>query len=111
KIPANVWKVGIFVDDGPDTIARVALDADLDVAQLYGIAAARGIRVWRACRITDTLDPYIADDGVEAMLLDTPSQNLHGGTGQTFDWSQAKGIPKKTIIAGGLDDMNVRLAI
>src|SRR5581483_11397820 len=111
KIPANIWKVGIFVDDGPDTIARVALDACLDIVQLYGIAEARGIRVWRACRITESLEPYVGDDSIEALLLDTPSEELYGGTGKSFDWSRARGIPKKTVIAGGLNAGNVREAI
>jgi phosphoribosylanthranilate isomerase len=34
-----------------------------------------------------------------------------GGTGKTFDWSRAKGIAKKIVIAGGLDAGNVRAAI
>jgi phosphoribosylanthranilate isomerase len=45
------------------------------------------------------------------VLLDTPSDELHGGTGKTFDWPRAKGLPKKIIIAGGLDADNVRRAI
>ena len=111
KIPTQVWKVGIFVNETPETIARCVVDAGLDVAQLYGTSEALGIRVWRACRITDSLDAYIADHSIEALLVDTPSEELHGGTGKTFDWSRAKAIPKKTVIAGGLDADNVRQAI
>jgi phosphoribosylanthranilate isomerase len=45
--------------------------------------------------------------------LDAPQQSEeeYGGTGRTFDWSRAKGLPKKTIIAGGLDASNVGQAI
>lgn len=111
KIPANVWKVGIFVNETPETIARCVVDAGLDVAQLYGTSEALGVRIWRACRITDSLEPYFADDSIEALLVDTPSDELYGGTGKTFDWSRAKRIPKKTVIAGGLDAANVRQAI
>ncbi len=111
KIPAQVWKVGIFVNETPETIARCVVDAGLDVAQLYGTSEALGVRVWRACRITDALETYVADDLIEALLVDTPSDELYGGTGQTFDWSRAKAIPKKTVIAGGLDAANVRQAI
>jgi len=111
KIPAGVWKVGIFVDEKPETIARCVLDAGLDVVQLYGSAEARGIRVWRACHVTDSLDAFVQDGSVEALLVDSPSPDLFGGTGKTFDWSSAKGIAKKTIIAGGLDANNVRAAI
>jgi phosphoribosylanthranilate isomerase len=129
KIPSCVWKVGIFVNETPETIARIALDAGLDVAQLYGTAEARGIRVWRAIKATESLLAYIKDEAVkavpanepqwshandenaEAVLLDTPSDDLHGGTGTSFDWSRAKGLPKQIIIAGGLDATNVRHAI
>jgi phosphoribosylanthranilate isomerase len=111
EIPANVWKVGIFVNENPETIARCVLDAGLDIVQLYGSAEARGIRVWRACKISDSLRGFLLDDSVEALLVDSPSEDLLGGTGKTFDWSRAKGIAKKIVIAGGLDAGNVRAAI
>jgi phosphoribosylanthranilate isomerase len=111
KIPANVWKVGIFVNETRETIARIALDAGLDVAQLYGTSEARGIRIWRAIKANESLLAHVNDETAEAVLLDTPSDDLHGGTGTSFDWSRAKGIPKHIIIAGGLDASNVRRAI
>ena len=111
KLPAHVWKVGIFVNESPETIARIALDAALDVAQLYGTSQARGIRVWRAVQANESLLSHVNDATAEAVLLDTPSDDLHGGTGTSFDWSRAKGLPKHIIIAGGLDASNVRRAI
>jgi phosphoribosylanthranilate isomerase len=111
KLPASVWKVGVFVNETPEMIAKIALDAGLDVAQLHGSSEARGIRIWRAHRVTEPIQGYLLDTTVEALLLDTPSDELYGGTGCRFDWSLAKGIAKKTIIAGGLDAGNVRQAI
>ena len=111
KIPAAVWKVGIFVNETPETIARIALDARLDVAQLYGTSEARGIRVWRAIQANESLLSHINDETAEAVLLDTPSDALYGGTGTSFDWARAKGLPKHIILAGGLDATNVRRAI
>jgi phosphoribosylanthranilate isomerase len=111
KLPAHVWKVGIFVNETPETIARIVLDAALDVAQLYGTSEARGIRVWRAIQANESLLSHVNDATAEAVLLDTPSDELHGGTGTSFDWSRAKGLPKHIIIAGGLDATNVRRAI
>ena len=46
KIPANVWKVGVFVNDWPEMIARVVIDAGLDVVQLHGTSEALGVRIW-----------------------------------------------------------------
>ena len=110
NLPADVWKVGLFVDETPETIARIALHASLDVVQLYGISEARGIRIWRAIR-GDAPIPEQLTDTAEAVLLDTPSSKLLGGTGETWDWSQAAGHLHKIILAGGLDAENVRRAI
>jgi len=110
KIPASVWKVGVFVNETPESVAKIALQVGLDIAQLHGVADARGIRIWRACQVDDA-DLFINDETVEALLLDTPSEGQFGGTGKTFDWSRAKGLPKKVVIAGGLDASNVRRAI
>jgi len=124
KIPANVWKVGVFVNETPEGIAKIMLDAGLDVAQLHGSSEARGIRIWRACPANGLVcefgaAPEAAGQGeqpaagtVEALLIDAPSSELYGGTGQTFDWSLAKRLaPFRVIIAGGLDADNVRIAI
>jgi len=112
KIPGNVWKVGVFVDERPSSIAKIAIEVGLDVAQLHGIAEARGIRVWRAGSVDGALMISAFDQSAaEAILLDTYSVTEYGGTGKTFDWSRAKGLPAKVIIAGGLDASNVREAI
>jgi phosphoribosylanthranilate isomerase len=111
KIPANVWKVGIFVSERAESISKIALHVGLDVAQLYGVSEARGIRVWRACRSDDDINSGLKDDRVEALLLDSPSEHEYGGTGRTFDWKRAKGLAKNTVIAGGLDASNVHRAI
>jgi phosphoribosylanthranilate isomerase len=110
-IPANVWKVGVFVNETPETIARISVDAGLDVAQLHGASEARGIRIWRGCQVNGLVFDQADGEVVEALLIDTPSAELYGGTGQPFDWSLAKGLPIKIIIAGGLDADNVRIAI
>ena len=111
KIPRGVWKVGLFVNETAEMVARIALQAGLDVAQLHGTSEARGIRIWRACNVNDWEDARDIDVGTEALLVDAPSDLLYGGTGTTFDWSRAKEIPEKIVIAGGLDASNVREAI
>jgi phosphoribosylanthranilate isomerase len=117
KLPAEVWKVGVFVDETAETIARIGLQVGLDVAQLHGLSQARGLRVWHACKAGDpdalniAVAMLSADGTIEAFLLDAPSGPLQGGTGVTWDWSIAKDLPHKIIIAGGLDGDNVAQAI
>lgn len=107
-----VLKTGIFVDESPQRIQEIAAQTGLDVVQLHGTSRAQGLRVWRACRAGANFSESMLDDeSAEAFLLDTPSAELHGGTGRTFDWSIARGLRKKIILAGGLDASNVREAI
>jgi phosphoribosylanthranilate isomerase len=116
KVPEGVLKVGVFVDDTPDAIARIALQAGLDVAQLHGEAECSAMRVWRACPIRDSIEfDCLNDPSAEAILLDTASVEFRGGTGLTFRWALAKeaarSTSKKIIVAGGLDEDNVQIAI
>jgi phosphoribosylanthranilate isomerase len=108
KIPASVWRVGVFVNESPETIARIVLDAGLDVAQLHGNSKMRGMRVWQA---VSAADPMAFTEAAEAVLIDSPVYGIFGGTGKTWDWTQAPHLKHRVIIAGGLDGDNVRLAI
>jgi phosphoribosylanthranilate isomerase len=110
KIPGNVWKVGVFVNETPEAIARIVLDAGLDVAQLHGSSQMRGMRIWQAVSAIGTVAGPVTES-VEALLIDTPSNEAFGGTGKTWDWTQAPHLEQKIIIAGGLDASNVRTAI
>ena len=110
KLPAGVCKVGVFVDEKPDTVAAVARDTGLDVAQLHGRETCRefpaGMRVWKAIRIGTSFDrSALAEYPAEAILLDGPAN------GMGFDWTMAAGIARKVIVAGGLDAGNVAQAI
>lgn len=112
KIPANVWKVGVFVNESAESIAKTVIEAGLDIAQLHGSSEARGVRMWCAVPMPDVvMHAFALQEGAEAVLIDTPSSELYGGTGQTFDWSLLKELEAKFVIAGGLDASNVRTAI
>jgi phosphoribosylanthranilate isomerase len=110
RLPAAVWKVGVFVDEDRDAVASIARTAGLDVVQLHGRETASQFpdvpRVWKAVRITADFDPGSLDQyPAEAILLDGPAN------GVTFDWTHAAASSKRIIIAGGLDASNVRRAI
>ncbi len=110
-VPAGVLRVGVFVNE--PRVAEIVAKAGLDIAQLHGdeIEAPAGLRVWKAFRVNDRF--RMEDVEVfpaEAFLLDTPTE-LYGGSGQTFDWSRARGASRRILLAGGLDADNVGTAI
>jgi len=112
KLPSNVWKVGVFVNESPETIAKIVIEAGLDVAQLHGTSEALGVRVWRAVSATDRPEVIaMMAEGAEAVIIDSPRDRSSGGTGETWDWTQVPHLTEKIIIAGGLDADNVREAI
>lgn len=111
-LPPSVWKTGIFVGEDADVIEKIVWEVGLDIVQLYGDCSLPRFRVWRARRVDAAFAPEsIENEAAEAVLLDTASDKLLGGTGKTFDWTLARGLRKKIILAGGLDASNVREAI
>lgn len=112
-VPAAVWKVGIFVNEPGERVAAVAGALGLDVVQLHGaVEPPAGLRVWKAVRVGTEFHPsQLEAFRAEAFLLDSASDELYGGTGKTFDWALARGADRKVILAGGLDETNVREAI
>lgn len=114
-VPAGVLKVGVFVNESPARVEEIAREAGLEVAQLHGDepagAVPSGVRVWKAFRVNADFDPAQLDRfPAEAFLLDTPTA-MYGGSGHTFDWARAHGAKARILLAGGLDESNVRDAI
>ncbi|MBM3797273.1 MAG: phosphoribosylanthranilate isomerase [Acidobacteria bacterium] len=113
-LPAGLLRVGVFVNATAAEIAEAAQRAALDIVQLHGASEApAGLRRWRAAAVKPGFDPAIAlsDTGAEAFLLDAPSGDRHGGTGQTYDWNLIRGLRQRIVLAGGLDGANVARAI
>ena len=108
EIPRDVWRVGVFVNESPAAIEEIGVRLGLDVAQLHGTETPeqhpRGLRVWKAFRVTGGHTPDNSYPA-EAILLDGPA------SGKPFDWSLGAHFPGKLIVAGGLDEKNVRKAV
>jgi phosphoribosylanthranilate isomerase len=107
----SVLKVGIFVNEMPETVADIAERAALDIVQLHGHedpADFATMRVWKALRVTEGWSPDVLDAlGAEAFVLDGPAP----GTGQGFDWNLARGLRHRILLAGGLGPDNVAEAV
>ncbi|NOT16313.1 MAG: phosphoribosylanthranilate isomerase [Methylotenera sp.] len=120
KIPAFVTVVGLFVNAEPDFINEVLANVKLDLLQFHGDetseACARYARPFiKAIRVkaSTNLVQYAQDfANAKALLLDTYTEGLAGGTGHVFDWNL---IPKQlampVVLAGGLTADNVANAI
>ena len=107
-LPADIWKVGVFVDESAEAVLRTAAQVGLDVAQLHGSEQPeqypQGIRVWKAIRVGQA---FTLPDNLpaEALLLDGPA------SGEVFDWTRVPRGLDKLILAGGVHAGNVGEAI
>ncbi len=115
ELPENILKVGVFVNEGSETIVRIARTANLDAIQLHGeespefakvIKTKTGLEIIKAFRVNELFKPEdILQYEVDAILLDAYSPKEHGGTGETFDWEIAKKVKEifpKMYLAGGI---------
>jgi phosphoribosylanthranilate isomerase len=116
QLPSDIVKVGVFVNESAERVADLVRRIGLDVAQLHGDETPEqypaGVRVWKAAHVDAgfTLAAWDACPA-EALLLDSACNGAFGGSGQSFDWSRVAGGSRQIILAGGLDEANVREAI
>ena len=119
SVPANVLKVGVFVDQPVEEVARIMDDVGLDVAQLHGHESAEYCRalkrtVFKSVAIADNGSADIDDfDPDVVLLVDAHDPARFGGTGKTVNWDSARAIAatRRTILAGGLNAANIKLAV
>lgn len=130
-LPANVLKVGLFVNAPADEVRRACADVPLDVVQLHGdespeyVAQLAGRRVLKAFRtdaevVARVLD-YVAACAAQGtplagVLVDAFHAGSYGGTGKQADWPAARELRSQLgsvplILAGGLKPENVAAAI
>ncbi|MEM8866239.1 MAG: phosphoribosylanthranilate isomerase [Planctomycetota bacterium] len=130
-LPADVLKIGVFVNSPADEMLQTARRVGLTAIQLHGdepatmLAELEGFPVVRARRIGASGLAAIASDAAackqagraaDAVLVDAPAPGEYGGAGETFDWNSVVGheavlggLP--LILAGGLTPANVAAAI
>ncbi|MFC1692930.1 phosphoribosylanthranilate isomerase [Candidatus Latescibacterota bacterium] len=121
KLGPFIARVGVFVDEKPDTVKKTVKTARLTAVQLHGtenteyIDLLEGIPVIKAFRVGNDFEPRDLEryKNVNTFLLDTYVKNHYGGTGITFDWSKANKCNKygRIIIAGGLNESNATQAV
>ena len=132
-LPAQVEKIGVFVNETPTRVGRIATQLGLTGVQLQGDELAeqlgefrqalgdrRIIKTLQANRWLGSAQDLSADDlrpGPDAVLLDSGSAAQRGGTGLPFDWEKALPLARTIqsfvplIVAGGLNPQNVGEAL
>jgi phosphoribosylanthranilate isomerase len=127
KLPPDVERIGVFLNENVDEIRKTLTQADLTGIQLHGSEPAAalyeslpaklqdGIRIIKTVLVRDGFsalaEKALAGSGrVDAWLLDSGA-----GSGKTFDWRAARAQlgdrQARLIIAGGLTAANVGEAI
>ena len=94
---------GVFVNASLDEIAATAEAVPLSMVQLHGdegpafateVARRTGAKVLKATRVRSRADLQAAAAfHTDFHLLDAHVEGLHGGTGQTIDWSSSGRTP------------------
>jgi phosphoribosylanthranilate isomerase len=121
-MPKNVNAVGVFVNERPAQVLKIARAVKLGALQLHGEESpktveqlARSFPVIKAFRVGPSfrlaqLEKYPSAAG---FLLDGFDRELRGGTGKRFDWRVAKRAKALAplILAGGLTKVNAMRAI
>jgi phosphoribosylanthranilate isomerase len=136
KLPVKIEKVGVFVDEPVEQIREIARQVGLTAVQVYmGDGEPKRGQELLLLNENET-DPKLiavfpADElGQEgllltgtakktffALMLDSGSNAMPGGTGKTFEWSKVQGFAQflsvtvPIIVAGGLTPLNVGEAI
>ena len=120
QIPAFVSVVGLFVNAEAGFINDVIANVKLDLLQFHGDetpeeCAQYTLPFIKAIRVkADTNLVQCSNDfsSAKALLLDTYTEGVAGGTGHVFDWTLIpKRLAKPLILAGGLTVDNVAQAI
>ncbi|WP_459500793.1 phosphoribosylanthranilate isomerase [Bacillus sp. C1] len=121
ELPADVMKIGVFVNESVETIQEIARYCRLTHVQLHGdennqsikrlnIPSIKAVGVNSIADIKRSID-YEA----QFILFDSPKEQFHGGNGKTFSWKLLKHlqaeIREKSILAGGLHLGNITEAI
>ena len=120
-LPAEVTRVGLFVDAPPEAIRAVLEIVPLDLLQFHGREPAAACRLYnlpylKALRPGPQgempLSRQIYHDAF-GILWDTYDSQLPGGSGRVGDWSHLPPVAsgQKFILAGGLEPDNVARAI
>jgi phosphoribosylanthranilate isomerase len=125
-LPERVEKVGVFVNQPIDDVARTSRESALTAIQLHGdelgdyvaeVVEKTGLKV--LLRVRENPPPTMVHSGhIHALLFDYADGERTGGTGISWDWKEGSAAFEalgkagiRSVVAGGLNPENVGEAI
>jgi phosphoribosylanthranilate isomerase len=127
KLPREVERIGVFVNETTEQIRSVVIEVGLTGVQLHGSDLAPSIydhlppdrrdeiRIIRTVLVDQGVSTLVKEDVAAPGLLGTWLLDAGAGSGKTFDWPAARialgDHSGRFIIAGGLTPENVSTAI
>jgi phosphoribosylanthranilate isomerase len=119
RVPAFVSRVGLFLNQDDEEVARVLDQVPLSLLQFHGTEDGHycrqfGMPYIKAVSAAERPVLEQAEKEYEdaaGLLLDSHPAGGLGGTGQVFDWAGVESGSLPLILAGGLNRENVRAAI
>lgn len=120
QLPDSVFKVGVFVDPTAEEVRQTQKETGIQILQFHGeetpeFCGQFGIPYFKSFHLEKPQDlskPKLYSDAM-AVLVDSQTRTLKGGTGVCADWALAAQIqkPPMLILAGGLNSQNIHEAI
>ena len=120
QLPPFVSTVALFVNESPEQVRAVLEQTGIDLLQFHGDESPEYCNqferpYFKALRMSPDID-VVAETkrfaSARAVLLDAYRAGVPGGTGEAFDWDRIPAdLSKPLILAGGLDQHNVKQAI
>ena len=119
-LPPFVSRVGVFVNESPARVARVAADAGLTCIQLHGDENASDygdlpLPVIKALPVSEGFSLSAVEDLPARVtpLLDAHDPARRGGTGRVIEWTVAAAAARvrPLSLSGGLNPQNVKSAV
>lgn len=134
QLPASIDKVGVFVDTPAEEMMDVVRRARLNCIQIHGHEHIKVEQIEKIRESIADLKVIYVHPGMErvdgdfliseqakallyALMFDSGTSAQPGGTGKRFDWKNARAMVQAVslavpvIVAGGLNNANVKEAI